>query len=136
MSTEYAILIHAPEDGTPAMRPDLAAEIMAQHDEFTRRVVAEGHRITGGVELEAAGTATLVRPGVGTTEGPFTELAEQIGGIYLVVSDDLPGLVTIIDEVFAGDGCTYEIRPTVDHGGSDDATDPEAAVASTAGAGA
>src|SRR6478752_2392286 len=70
MSTEYAILIHAPEDGTPAMRPDL------------------------------------------------------------------PGLATIIDEVFAGDGCTYEIRPTVDHGGTGDATDPEAAVASTAGAGA
>lgn len=127
MSTEYAVLIHAPEDGTPAMRPDLAEEIMAQHEEFTRRVEVEGHRISGGVELEAAGTATLVRPGVGTTEGPFTELAEQIGGIYLVVSDDLPGLVTIIDEVFAGDGCTYEIRPTVDHGGVDDA-------AATAGA--
>lgn len=127
MSTEYAVLIHAPEDGTPAMRPDLAEEIMAQHEEFSRRVEAEGHRISGGVELEAAGTATLVRPGVGTTEGPFTELAEQIGGIYLVVSDDLPGLVTIIDEVFAGDGCTYEIRPTVDHGGADDA-------AATAGA--
>ena len=120
MTTEYAVLIHAPEDGTPAMRPDLAEEIMAQHEEFTRRVEVEGHRISGGVELEAAGTATLVRPGVGTTEGPFTELAEQIGGIYLVVSDDLPGLVTIIDEVFAGDGCTYEIRPTVDHGAADD----------------
>ncbi|MGW6003525.1 YciI family protein [Oerskovia enterophila] len=129
MSTEYAVLIHAPEDGTPAMRPDLAEEIMAQHEEFTRRVEAEGHRISGGVELEAAGTATLVRPGVGTTEGPFTELAEQIGGIYLVVSEDLPGLVTIIDEVFAGDGCTYEIRPTVDHGGAD-------AAAATAAAGA
>ncbi len=120
MTTEYAVLIHAPEDGTPAMRPDLAEEIMAQHEEFTRRVEVEGHRISGGVELEAAGTATLVRPGVGTTEGPFTELAEQIGGIYLVVSDDLPGLVAIIDEVFAGDGCTYEIRPTVDHRAADD----------------
>jgi len=126
MSTEYAILIHAPEDGTPAMRPDLAAEIMAQHDEFSRRVEAEGHRITGGVELEAARTSTLVRPGVGTTEGPYTELAEQIGGLYLVRSDDLPGLVTIIDEVFAGDGCTYEIRPTVDHGEPDDAVAPTA----------
>jgi hypothetical protein len=129
MSTEYAILIHAPEDGTPAMRPDLAEEIMAQHEEFTRRVEEDGHRITGGVELEAAGTATLVRPGVGTTEGPFTELAEQIGGLYLVVSDDLPGLAALIDEVFAGDGCTYEIRPTVDHGGSDAAATVAASTA-------
>ena len=122
MSTEYAILIHAPADGTPAMRPELAEEITAQHDEFTRRVAAEGHRISGGVELGAAETATLVRPGVGTTEGPFTELAEQIGGLYLVVSDDLPGLAAIIDEVFAGDGCTYEIRPTVDHGDAPEVT--------------
>lgn len=120
MSTEYAILIHAPADGTPAMRPDLAEEIMAQHEEFTRRVAQDGHRVTGGVELEAAETATLVRPGVGVTEGPFTELAEQIGGIYFVASDDLPGLAALVDEVFAGDGCTYEIRPTVDHGAPED----------------
>ncbi|MEK8226033.1 hypothetical protein NKG05_08080 [Oerskovia sp. M15] len=97
------------------MRPDLADEITAQHEEFARRVTESGFRITGSAELRAAGTATLVRPGVSITEGPYTELAEQIGGFYVVASDDLPGLVALVDDVFAGDGCTHEIRPTVDH---------------------
>ncbi|MBG6189502.1 hypothetical protein IWX64_000422 [Arthrobacter sp. CAN_A212] len=114
MRTEYIILLHDNErawlDATPSQR----AETFARHDEFTRRCGEDGHKITGGAELQPSGTARIVRGGsVGITDGPYTETAEQLGGFYLVETDNLESLAHLVSELLADTTGPAEIRATI-----------------------
>ncbi|WP_435738447.1 YciI family protein [Cellulosimicrobium sp. PMB13] len=130
MSTEYVILIHDDESAWVDPSPELRAATYARHDEFARLAAAEGHRITGGGELHKTFTARVVRPGATpdqalVTDGPFAELAEQVGGYYVVESSDLDGLVRALATAFAGSPESFEIRPVVseaEHAAGQDAS--------------
>ncbi len=53
-----------------------------------------------------------------TTDGPFLETKEALGGFYLLEAADLDeviGLASLLPEVHAGHS-GVEIRPVVDHG--------------------
>ena len=79
----------------------------------------------------------MVRPGATpeqavVTDGPFAELAEQVGGYYAVETDDLDGLVAVLGTAFAGSPEVFEVRPVVP---ADEQTQSvEAGEARTAGA--
>ena len=118
MSTEYVILIHDDERAWVAPAPEFRAATFARHEEFARLADEHGHRITGGGELRKSSTARVVRPGstpdrAVVTDGPFAELAEQVGGYYAVETDDLDGLVRDLGTAFAGSPEVFEIRPVV-----------------------
>jgi hypothetical protein len=91
-------------------RKDGYAEYARFGEELNRR----GHKIIGGAELHHSAEAKSIRPGTAViTDGPFTETAEQVGGFYLVETDDLDDLLdccTIISAL--GDG--IEVRRAVD----------------------
>ncbi|WP_251152435.1 YciI family protein [Cellulosimicrobium sp. Marseille-Q4280] len=118
MSTEYVILIHDDESAWVDPSPELRAATYARHDEFARLSAAGGHEVTGGGELRKTFTARVVRPGATpdqalVTDGPFAELAEQVGGYYVVQTADLDGLVRVLATAFAGSPETFEVRPVV-----------------------
>ncbi|WP_265520325.1 YciI family protein [Oerskovia flava] len=126
MSTEYVIFIHDDEKNWATATPEQKEAAFARHDTFGTLCAERGHTITGGAELLAAATARLVRPGTAgaqaVTDGPFTETAEQLGGYYVVETDDVDGLTALIGEAFAGDTSTFEIRATVPEDPSSDAS--------------
>jgi hypothetical protein len=115
----YMILIFGDEQQWDAMSPEAQQAHDAAHVTFS---AAAGSRIIGAGELEPASTATTVRSdsagGLTTTDGPFLETKEALGGFYLLKAADLDevlGLVAELPEVRAGHS-GVEIRPLVDHG--------------------
>jgi hypothetical protein len=84
------------------------------HVAFHRFVDARGRRISGSALADAA-TATTIRHTADTamvSDGPFVELAEQIGGYYDI---ELPDLDTAIAAArLLPAAYTVEIRPTID----------------------
>lgn len=60
---------------------------------------AAGKRIVGGEELELAPRATTLRKGPGgrvvTTDGPFLETKEALGGFYLLEAANLDEVIAL-----------------------------------------
>ena len=75
--------------------------------------------ITGGAELQDANTATTVRVDGGrtlTTDGPFPETKEALGGYYLLEADDLDQAIELAARIPAARlGGAVEVRPVVEH---------------------
>jgi len=97
--TEYVVLLTGDEAAWEAADPEERARIYARHGEFSRLLEERGHRITGGAELAHSRTAKVVRRSakedVVVTDGPYVESVEQLGGFYVVESDDLDDLLEI-----------------------------------------
>jgi hypothetical protein len=115
----YLLLIHGVDAEWEAMTPEQVKEHHAAHERFRE---AAGNRVTGGEQLEAGSTATTLRGdgagGLITTDGPFLETKEVLGGFYLLEADDLDEvtrLAALLPEVRAGHS-GVEIRPVVERG--------------------
>jgi hypothetical protein len=111
---EYAVLIYGDEklwfDADEATQKGM----YGAHDEFSRLCAERGHKITGGLELRATATAKTVRgtaESVTVTDGPFAETAEQLGGFYLIDTDDVDDLTKLVGLISFGE--PVEIRPAV-----------------------
>ena len=116
--TTYAVLLPGDEAHWEAASEEERAAAYARHGEFARLLEERGHRITGGAELTHSRTArTVRRDGTGTTvtDGPYAESVEQLGGFYLVETDDLDDLLEICGLLAGPDG-GVEVRATVEHG--------------------
>lgn len=114
MRTEYIILLHDNEVAWQEATPGQRAETYGRHTEFARRCAEEGHIMTGGAELRPSTTAKILRGGsVGMTDGPYTETAEQLGGFYLVETDNLEALAKLVNELLADTTGSAEIRATL-----------------------
>jgi len=117
--TEYALLIPGDESVWESMTPEQRAAHFACHDEFSRALETRGHKVTGGAELTHSRTArTLRRSGGRTTvtDGPYAETAEQLGGFYVVSTDDLADLIEV-SKILLRAEAALEIRECVDHSG-------------------
>jgi hypothetical protein len=88
---KYMLLMYGDAQQWESMTPDQAQAHDAAHAAFR---AAAGSRIVGGQELEAAPMATTLRSNpagrVVTTDGPFLETKEAIGGFYLVTATSAP----------------------------------------------
>ncbi len=65
--------------------------MMEEYGTFTQDIVKSGH-FRAGAQLQPSPTATTLRDQKGTivtTDGPFAETREQLGGYYLVECKDL-----------------------------------------------
>jgi hypothetical protein len=74
--------------------------------------------ITGGAQLQPPETATTVRVEDGrtlTTDGPFAESKEVLGGYYLLEADDLDAAIAMAARIPAARlGGAVEVRPLVE----------------------
>jgi hypothetical protein len=112
---KYAILIYINEAGTTydalpkAEQESITGEYMA---------LAEHPAAVGGAELQPSTTATTVRVDNGsvlTTDGPFAETKELLGGFYLIDVDDLDAALDFAGKVPAARlGGLVEVRPLVE----------------------
>jgi len=89
--TQYMLAVHgAPDEASYATDEEMQAAFKAV-DEFNARIIADGTWVFGG-GLEPADIATVVDdPGneVLTTDGPFAETKEHLGGFWIVECKDL-----------------------------------------------
>ena len=103
----YMLLIYA----DPA-QPD-TPEIIAQYNAFTEEATSR-RALCASDQLHRANTATTVRVRNGrtlTSDGPFAETKEQIGGYYILDCKDLDEAIEYASKIpNAADGC-IEVRP-------------------------
>jgi hypothetical protein len=110
---EYVLLIYGNETAWERADEARRAEIFAAHAEFASVCAERGHKLTAGAELRPTSAARTVRGTTGSvtvTEGPFAETAEQLGGFYLVETDDVDDLAQLAGLISFGE--PVEIRPT------------------------
>lgn len=74
--------------------------------------------VTGGAQLQPPSTATTVRVQDGrtlTTDGPFAETKEALGGYYLLEASDLDAAIELAARIPAARlGGAIEVRPLVE----------------------
>ena len=108
--TQYLLSVVQPTGtGTP---PDLD-RIMADVGEVDRRMHEAGVWVFAG-GLHDPGTATVVRVTEGevlTTDGPFAEGKEHLGGFTVVEAPDLDAALGWGTELARATGLPIEVRP-------------------------
>jgi hypothetical protein len=74
--------------------------------------------VTAGAQLQPTSTATTVRVQDGrtlTTDGPFIETKEALGGYYLLEAGDLDAAIELASRIPAARlGGAIEVRPVVE----------------------
>jgi hypothetical protein len=117
---QYMLLIH--QGTTPTPR---SPEAWATLSEDEQKAVYADYQavnatpgVTPGVGHDAPETATTVRVQDGktlTTDGPFVEIKEAIGGYLLFEADDLDAAIELASRVPAARmGGAIEVRPLVE----------------------
>ena len=99
------------------MPKDEAEKIYGEYFAFTDSIKKSGHYI-GGNPLEPTHTATTVRVRngkVSTTDGPFAETKEQLGGYYLIEARDLNDAIQVASRIPSARHGQHRGAP--DHGG-------------------
>jgi hypothetical protein len=119
----YAALIYGPEAADGEGSEEEWAQVMAEYGEFDQKARAAGV-VAGGEALEPTPTATCVRVEGGkggkvvTTDGPFAETKEVLGGFYLLDCADLDEALRWAAQIpGAWMGGTIEVRPVIDFSG-------------------
>ncbi len=116
---QYMLLIHQGDSPTPQ-----APEAWATLSEDEQKAVYADYQainqtpgVTPGLGLDLPETATTVRVADGktlTTDGPFVEIKEAIGGYLLFEADDLDAAIELAARIPAARlGGAVEVRPTV-----------------------
>ena len=105
---KYMLLIYENEAGFAALSEAERGAIYAEYRAFSEQIAASGNMLDGH-ELQPSATATVVHVEKGrtlTTDGPFAETREQLGGYYLVEAKDLDEAVALAARMG-----TVEVRP-------------------------
>ena len=109
----YLILIYENEATTPQDEGEFQ-----KWNEYTQRLKASG-AFLGGEALQPTSTATTVRKQGGkvlTTDGPFAETKEHLGGFYMVECKDLVEALKWAAEIPSVGRGPVEVRPIMDFG--------------------
>jgi hypothetical protein len=115
----YAILIYDAESANPSPEPppaEIAAQIMEEYVAYTQMLRDRGSYL-GGEALQPVTTATTVRIKDGerlTTDGPFAETKEALGGFYLVEARDLDEALELGAACPGAKYGSIEVRPIMD----------------------
>ena len=110
---QYLLLIYQNEgayDGRPQAE---VAATMAEYGTFTQGIIQNGN-FKGGERLRPVSTATTVRVRDGkvmTTDGPFAETREQLGGFYLIDAKNLDEATAIAAKIPGARYGSVEVRP-------------------------
>jgi hypothetical protein len=112
----YALLICTDESADFAMSPDEAQQRMAQYMQFGEEMGQRGV-LQGGERLRPTTDATTVQVRDGkvlTSDGPFAETKEQMGGFYLVDCKDLDEAIDVASKIPGALTGSIEVRPIWD----------------------
>ena len=113
---KYLCLIYDEEKKLGAMSKSESDAFMGEYFAFTEDIKKSGHYL-GGEALQPVNTATSVRVRSGkmsTTDGPFAETKEQLGGYYLIEAKDLNDALQVASRIPSAKFGTVEVRPIQD----------------------
>ena len=113
---KYLCLIYENEKEWEKLPPAESEAIMNEYFAFTNDIQASG-KLLGGEALQPTATATTVkvRNGkVSTTDGPFVETKEQLGGFYLIEANDLNEAIQVASRIPSARFGGVEVRPVMD----------------------
>jgi hypothetical protein len=114
---QYMLLIHQGDSPTPRL-PEAWATLSENEQKAVYadyQAINQTPGVTPGLALDAPETATTVRVQDGktlTTDGPFVEIKEAIGGYLLFEGDDLDAAIALAGRIPAARlGGAVEVRP-------------------------
>lgn len=113
---KYLCLIYENEKNWETMPQSDAEGIMKEYFAFTEDIRKSGKYVAGEA-LQPTPTATTVRVRngkVSTTDGPFVETKEQLGGFYLIDAKDLNDAIQVAARIPSARLGGIEVRPVVD----------------------
>ena len=111
---QYLLSVYQPEGEPPA--PAILEAVMRDVDAFNQELMAEGAWVFAG-GLHPASTATTVRvqgDEVITSDGPFAETKEQLGGFWVVQAPDLDAALALAARATKACQAPVEVRPFQD----------------------
>jgi hypothetical protein len=112
---QYMLLIYNAPDAWDSMSEDEQGQVYGAYGTFTEELQASG-KLVAGDALQPIGTATSVRVRDGetlTTDGPFAETKEVLGGYYLIDVETLDEALEWGAKIPGAAYGTIEVRPVV-----------------------
>src|SRR5678816_4521272 len=110
---QYMLLIYDNEASSKGAPPEAREKMFADYRGFTSSLIQSGH-MKAGDALQPTSTATTVRVRDGktlSTDGPFAETKEQLGGYYVLNCQDLDEAIAWAAKVPHAQYGSVEIRP-------------------------
>ena len=111
---QYLLSVHSVdgEVGAPMTEEEMR-QFMERVGVLEQELKSAGAWLFGGA-LHEADTATVVRVSDGevlTTDGPFAEAKEHLGGFYIIQADDLDAALAWASKTAAAVSKPIEVRP-------------------------
>jgi hypothetical protein len=112
----YTLLIYGEETGGADASPDQLQQMMDEYRAYEAWLEERGVK-RAGEALQDTTQATTVRvrdEGAMTTDGPFAETKEQLGGFYLLECDNLDDALEAARRCPGSKYGSIEVRPVFD----------------------
>ena len=112
---QYLLMIYSNEVEYAKLDAATSQKVMAEYGAFTQSIIQSGN-FKAGDRLQPTATATTVRVRDGktlTTDGPFAETREQLGGYYLVEAKDLDEATKLAARIPGAQVGSIEVRPVM-----------------------
>ena len=112
---QYMCLIYSAEGSGPQPGTEAFGPFMKGYQDFTAEMV-NSKRMVHGDALQPIATATTVTVRDGktlTTDGPFAETKEQLGGYYLLECENLDDAIAQAAKIPTSTYGRIEIRPVI-----------------------
>jgi hypothetical protein len=110
---QYLLMIYQNELEYAKNDEATSQKMLAEYQTFTQSIIQSGN-FKAGDRLQPTTTATTVRVREGktlTTDGPFAETREQLGGYYLIEAKDLNAAIEIAARIPSARIGSIEVRP-------------------------
>ena len=110
---QYLLMIYQSEAEAGKIEAATSQKIIEEYGAFTQSIIQSGN-FKAGDALQPTSTATTVRVRNGktlTTDGPFAETLEQLGGDYLIEAKDLDAALAIAARIPDARYGSIEVRP-------------------------
>jgi hypothetical protein len=112
---QYLLLIYGDQNGWESMSEEERGQIFQAYGTFTQELEQSGAMV-GGNALQPTETATTVRirnDETLTTDGPFAETKEQLGGYYLVDVNSIDEALEWAAKIPGARHGSIEVRPVM-----------------------
>jgi len=110
---QYLLMIYQNETEYAKLDTASSQKMLSEYGAFTQSIIQSGN-FKAGDRLQPTTTATTVRVKDGktmTTDGPFAETREQLGGYYLIEAKDLDAALGIAARIPGARYGSIEVRP-------------------------
>ncbi|MGZ5300458.1 MAG: YciI family protein [Actinomycetota bacterium] len=111
------LLIYGDEKAFAGMSPEDTNSVFAEYEKYSAWLVEKGW-MRAGDPLADTGQATTIRQTDGkvlSTDGPFAETKEQLGGYYIVDCANLDEAIEAAQRIpTVVKGGSVEVRPIID----------------------